>query len=71
MTKLVLSTALKILTLSIKHDRVLLNFPGVSARVMKVAPACAVMISTYEYSKSFFRHYNMEKVASVTVSDTV
>lgn len=46
-------------------------FAGVSARVMKVAPACAVMISTYEYSKSFFRHYNMEKVASVTVSDTV
>lgn len=46
-------------------------FAGVSARVMKVAPACAVMISTYEYSKSFFRRYNMEKVASVTVSDIV
>lgn len=44
-------------------------FAGVSARVIKVAPACAVMISTYEYSKSFFRQYNKEKVTSATVSE--
>lgn len=42
-------------------------FAGVSARVMKVAPACAVMISTYELSKSFFCKYNMENFTSVTV----
>ncbi|RMX42325.1 hypothetical protein pdam_00014664 [Pocillopora damicornis] len=40
---------------------------SVSARLIKVAPACAVMISTYEYSKSFFRQYNMEKATSATV----
>ncbi|XP_068862860.1 mitochondrial glutathione transporter SLC25A40 [Aphelocoma coerulescens] len=27
-------------------------------RVIKVAPACAIMISTYEYGKSFFSHLN-------------
>lgn len=43
-------------------------FAGVSARLIKVAPACAVMISTYEYSKSFFRQYNMEKATSATVT---
>ena len=40
-------------------------FSGVSARVMKVAPACAIMISTYEYSKSFFRQYNMENASDL------
>lgn len=42
----------------------LIGFSGVSARVMKVAPACAIMISTYEASKSFFRKYNMENLIS-------
>ncbi|KAK2558656.1 putative mitochondrial glutathione transporter SLC25A40 [Acropora cervicornis] len=41
-------------------------FAGVSARIMKVAPACAIMVSTYELSKSFFRKHNVEKSASVT-----
>uniref|UniRef100_A0A8C0BXQ4 Solute carrier family 25 member 40 n=1 Tax=Buteo japonicus TaxID=224669 RepID=A0A8C0BXQ4_9AVES len=27
-------------------------------RLFKVAPACAIMISTYEYGKSFFSHLN-------------
>lgn len=44
-------------------------FAGVTARIIKVAPACAIMISTYEFSKSFFRQYNMENIASVTTSD--
>ena len=30
-------------------------FAGVVPRVVKVAPACAIMISTYEFGKSFFR----------------
>ncbi|XP_078377003.1 mitochondrial glutathione transporter SLC25A40-like [Oculina patagonica] len=46
-------------------------FAGLTARVLKVAPACAVMISTYECSKSFFRGYNRERVSSVTVSEIV
>ncbi|XP_053210651.1 probable mitochondrial glutathione transporter SLC25A40 [Panonychus citri] len=33
-------------------------FAGLSPRLIKVAPACAIMISTYEWGKSFFRHYN-------------
>ena len=31
---------------------------GITPRVIKVTPACAIMISTYEYCKSFFRSYN-------------
>ncbi|KFV90478.1 Solute carrier family 25 member 40, partial [Eurypyga helias] len=33
-------------------------FAGIIPRLFKVAPACAVMISTYEYGKSFFSHLN-------------
>ena len=36
-------------------------FAGLSPRLYKVTPACAVMISTYEFSKSFFRNYNSKK----------
>eukprot|EP00730_Choanoeca_flexa_P005073 TRINITY_DN11869_c3_g1_i1.p1 TRINITY_DN11869_c3_g1~~TRINITY_DN11869_c3_g1_i1.p1 ORF type:complete len:467 (+),score=55.01 TRINITY_DN11869_c3_g1_i1:111-1403(+) len=31
---------------------------GLTPRIAKVAPACAIMISTYEYSKRFFRQQN-------------
>ena len=33
-------------------------FSGSTPRVVKVAPACAIMISTYEYGKTFFKTYN-------------
>lgn len=33
---------------------------GFMPRVIKVAPACAIMISTYEYGKSFFRRMNLD-----------
>ncbi|KAK2171769.1 hypothetical protein NP493_1029g04019 [Ridgeia piscesae] len=35
-------------------------FSGLVPRVVKVAPACAVMISTYEYGKTAFSKYNKE-----------
>ncbi|XP_053408230.1 probable mitochondrial glutathione transporter SLC25A40 isoform X2 [Mercenaria mercenaria] len=35
-------------------------FTGLAPRVMKVAPACAIMISTYEHCKLFFRQRNLE-----------
>ncbi|NXN95184.1 S2540 protein, partial [Rhinopomastus cyanomelas] len=36
-------------------------FAGITPRLFKVAPACAIMISTYEYGKSFFSYLH-EKV---------
>lgn len=33
-------------------------FSGLTPRIIKVAPACAIMISTYEFGKSFFREFN-------------
>ncbi|NXT70074.1 S2540 protein, partial [Chaetops frenatus] len=33
-------------------------FAGITPQLFKVAPACAIMISTYEYGKSFFSHLN-------------
>ncbi len=33
-------------------------FAGLAPRLLKVAPACAIMISTYEYCKLFFRRWN-------------
>ncbi|XP_076455856.1 mitochondrial glutathione transporter SLC25A40-like [Babylonia areolata] len=33
-------------------------FAGLVPRIIKVAPACAIMISTYEYCKTFFYNHN-------------
>lgn len=36
-------------------------FAGVVPRVVKVAPACAIMITSFEYGKAFFFRHNVEK----------
>ncbi|XP_011553802.2 probable mitochondrial glutathione transporter SLC25A40 isoform X2 [Plutella xylostella] len=36
-------------------------FTGLLPRIFKVAPACAIMISTFEYGKQFFQQYNSQK----------
>jgi solute carrier family 25, member 39/40 len=36
-------------------------YAGLTPRLIKVAPACAIMISTYEYGKKFFHAYNVQK----------
>ncbi|MBN3305620.1 S2540 protein, partial [Amia calva] len=36
-------------------------FAGFLPRLIKVAPACAIMISTYEFGKAFFRKRNWER----------
>ncbi|KAG8446956.1 hypothetical protein GDO86_014409 [Hymenochirus boettgeri] len=36
-------------------------FAGFLPRVIKVAPACAIMISSYEFGKNFFQQRNEEK----------
>uniref|UniRef100_A0A8C8SGD7 Mitochondrial glutathione transporter SLC25A40 n=1 Tax=Pelusios castaneus TaxID=367368 RepID=A0A8C8SGD7_9SAUR len=38
-----------------------LSFHCIVPRLIKVAPACAIMISTYEYGKSFFRELNKQR----------
>lgn len=35
-------------------------YVGVMPRMLRVVPACAIMISSFEYSKSFFFHYNLD-----------
>ncbi|XP_015248406.1 PREDICTED: solute carrier family 25 member 40 [Cyprinodon variegatus] len=37
-------------------------FAGFLPRVIKVAPACAIMISSYEFGKAFFRKHNQERI---------
>ncbi|KAM6968262.1 mitochondrial glutathione transporter SLC25A40 [Aplochiton taeniatus] len=37
-------------------------FAGFIPRLIKVAPACAIMISTYEFGKAFFRQHNQDKL---------
>lgn len=37
------------------------SLSGFLPRVIKVAPACAIMISTYEFGKTFFRKHNEEQ----------
>ncbi|XP_018592002.1 mitochondrial glutathione transporter SLC25A39 isoform X2 [Scleropages formosus] len=37
-------------------------FAGLLPRLIKVAPACAVMISSYEFGKTFFERLNRERV---------
>ncbi|KAG5677604.1 hypothetical protein PVAND_007348 [Polypedilum vanderplanki] len=36
-------------------------FAGLTPRLFKVAPACAIMISTYEYGKTFFHAHNVKR----------
>ncbi|XP_025020208.1 solute carrier family 25 member 40 isoform X2 [Python bivittatus] len=36
-------------------------FTGIIPRLTKIAPACAIMISTYEYGKTFFRRLNKDR----------
>ncbi|XP_041372402.1 solute carrier family 25 member 40-like [Gigantopelta aegis] len=38
-------------------------YTGLLPRIAKVAPACAIMISSYEYFKKFFRNLNESKQA--------
>ncbi|XP_077896620.1 mitochondrial glutathione transporter SLC25A40 isoform X3 [Ictidomys tridecemlineatus] len=36
-------------------------FTGLIPRLIKIAPACAIMISTYEFGKAFFQKQNIQR----------
>ena len=39
-------------------------FAGFLPRIIKATPSCAIMISTYEFRKSFFQRLNREQLLS-------
>lgn len=43
-------------------------FTGLAPRILKVAPACAIMISSYEFCKQFFKSRNQEAGSSQSVN---
>uniref|UniRef100_A0A8D3C7X1 Mitochondrial glutathione transporter SLC25A40 n=1 Tax=Scophthalmus maximus TaxID=52904 RepID=A0A8D3C7X1_SCOMX len=45
-------------------------FAGFLPRVIKVAPACAIMISSYEFGKAFFRKHNQERILGPLQTNT-
>ncbi len=44
---------------------------GFLPRLIKVAPACAIMISTYEFGKAFFHSFNQKKRATTTAQHVI
>ncbi|KAJ8411625.1 hypothetical protein AAFF_G00164330 [Aldrovandia affinis] len=45
-------------------------FAGFLPRLIKVAPACAIMISTYEFGKAFFRKHNQDRMVQTRQAST-
>ncbi|XP_066593481.1 solute carrier family 25 protein Shawn-like [Prorops nasuta] len=43
-------------------------FTGLTPRIIKIAPACAIMISTFEYGKRFFQYYNANRALEMNKS---
>ncbi|XP_055680822.1 probable mitochondrial glutathione transporter SLC25A40 isoform X2 [Lutzomyia longipalpis] len=41
-------------------------FAGIIPRLVKVAPACAIMLSSFEYGKAFFHTYNVTQFQRTT-----
>jgi solute carrier family 25 protein 39/40 len=46
-------------------------FTGLTPRLVKVAPACAIMIATFEHGKRFFQSYNATEVMQFEVDHDV
>lgn len=46
-------------------------FTGLTPRLIKVAPACAIMIATFEHGKRFFQSYNAKKALEFEVDHDI
>lgn len=49
-------------TCDLTPDPGLLSTAGFLPRIIKAAPSCAIMISTYEFGKSFFQRLNQDRL---------
>uniref|UniRef100_A0A3B5MZY4 Solute carrier family 25 member 40 n=1 Tax=Xiphophorus couchianus TaxID=32473 RepID=A0A3B5MZY4_9TELE len=56
------SSTFSIMKKIVAHDGFRGLFAGFFPRLIKVAPACAIMISSYEFGKAFFRKHNQERI---------
>uniref|UniRef100_A0A3Q3Q3H5 Mitochondrial glutathione transporter SLC25A40 n=3 Tax=Monopterus albus TaxID=43700 RepID=A0A3Q3Q3H5_MONAL len=56
------SSTLSVMRRIVAHNGFGGLFAGFLPRLIKVAPACAIMISSYEFGKAFFRKHNQERV---------
>ncbi|XP_031559410.1 solute carrier family 25 member 40-like isoform X2 [Actinia tenebrosa] len=46
-------------------------FAGIAPRMVKVPPACAIMISIYEFGKNFFTNYNKKNKSTTQLKQVV
>lgn len=46
-------------------------FTGLTPRLVKVAPACAIMIATFEHGKYFFQSYNARQAIEFEIERDV
>ncbi|XP_071943541.1 mitochondrial glutathione transporter SLC25A40-like [Antedon mediterranea] len=59
-------TSTKDIALRIYQERGISGlFAGITPRILKVMPACAIMLGSYEFGKSFFRKYNAERTIKI------
>ncbi|XP_069552096.1 mitochondrial glutathione transporter SLC25A40 [Brachyistius frenatus] len=56
------SSTFSVMSRIVAQDGFVGLFAGFLPRLIKVAPACAIMISTYEFGKAFFRKHNQERI---------
>ncbi|KAF3691924.1 Solute carrier family 25 member 40 [Channa argus] len=62
LSRQVSSSTFNVMRRIVAQDGIVGLFAGFFPRLIKVAPACAIMISTYEFGKAFFRKRNQETI---------
>jgi solute carrier family 25 protein 39/40 len=63
------STTRAVITRIYRQSGVSGLFTGLVPRLVKVAPACAIMIASFEIGKQFFYNYNRENIERLKVID--